>query len=179
MLAGYFRGLVQEVIGRPADALLSFPAVVFATLISTLFRPDAASAIAAVVLVTPPAVIRTVRPETLVISHRDYVVRARIAGAGPIYALSMHIAPNISGAVIAQTAYSISFGMMIESGIAFLGLGVQPPGASLGSLLFEGRPYLPLAPWLVLTPGAVPALTLLSINLIGDGLKDRFPRGWT
>jgi peptide/nickel transport system permease protein len=174
MLAGYFRGLIDEVIARLADALFSFPAIVFAILISALFRPGAASAIAAVVLVTLPAVIRTVRAETLVISHRDYVVQARVAGAGPIYALAMHIAPNISGALIVQTAYSVSFGMIIESGISFLGLGVQPPGASLGSLIFEGRPYLPLAPWLVLIPGAVLALTILSINLIGDGLKDYF-----
>ena len=71
-------------------------------------------------------------------------------------------------------AYSISFGMIIESGISFLGLGVQPPGASLGSLLFEGRLYLPIAPWLVFIPGVVLALTILSINLVGDALKARF-----
>jgi peptide/nickel transport system permease protein len=177
MIAGYFRGLADELIARLADALFSFPAIVFAILISALFRPGAESAIAAVVLVTLPAVIRVVRAETLIVAGRDYITQARIAGAGAAHVLAVHIAPNILGAVIVQAAYSISFGMIIESGISFLGLGVQPPGASLGSLLFEGRLYLPIAPWLVLIPGVVLALTILAINLVGDALKLRFAGG--
>jgi peptide/nickel transport system permease protein len=176
MSAGYFRGLVDEVIARAADALFSFPAIVLAILISALFRPGAQSAIAAVVLVTLPIVIRVVRAETLTMAGRDYVTQSRIAGASATHVLLVHILPNVTGAIIVQAAYSISFGMIIESAISFLGLGVQPPGASLGSLLFEGRPYLPVAPWLVLIPSIVLALTIFSINLVGDGLRARLDR---
>jgi len=174
LVAGYVGGLVDDVIGRLADTLFSFPAIVLAILISALFQPGAASAIAAVTLITLPAVIRVVRAEAMAVAGRDYVVQSRIAGASALYAMIVHVAPNILGAVIVQAAYSISFGMIIESGISFLGLGVQPPAASLGSLLFDARPYLPLAPWLVFVPGLVLALTILSINLVGDGLKAGF-----
>jgi peptide/nickel transport system permease protein len=79
--------------------------------------------------------------------------------------------PNVASVIIVQAAYSISFGMIIESGISFLGLGVQPPEASLGSLLHDGRVYLSIAPWLVFVPGLVLAITILSVNLVGDGLR--------
>jgi peptide/nickel transport system permease protein len=156
--------------------MFAFPAVVVAILVSALFGSGAQSAIATVVLVTLPIAIRVVRAETIVIAGRHYVLQARIAGAGPLHILATHIAPNVAGAVIVQAAYSISFGMIIESGVSFLGLGVQPPGASLGSLILEGRPYLQAAPWLAFAPGAALALTILCINLVGDGLRRSFER---
>jgi peptide/nickel transport system permease protein len=176
MCAGYFRGFVDELIARVADSMFAFPAIIVAILVSALFGAGARSAIASVVLVTLPIAIRVVRAETIVIAERNYVLQSRIAGAGPIHILWTHILPNIAGAVIVQSAYSISFGMIIESGVSFLGLGVQPPDASLGSLILEGRPYLTVAPWLVFAPGATLALTILSINLFGDGLRRSFDR---
>ena len=174
MCAGYFRGSIDEVVGRLADALFSFPAIVLAILISAIFRPGAWSAIAAVALVTLPIVTRIVRAATLTVAHRDFIIQARIAGSSDGRTLLVHILPNVAGAIAVQTAYSVSFGMIIESGISFIGLGVQPPDASLGSLLLEGRPYLATAPWLALFPGAVLAATILSINLVGDGLRRTF-----
>jgi peptide/nickel transport system permease protein len=174
MCAGYFRGLVDEAVGRLADALFSFPAVVLAILISAIFRPGPWSAIAAVALVTLPIVTRVVRAATLNVAHRDFVTQARIAGSSHVRTLLVHILPNVGGAIAVQTAYSVSFGMIIESGISFVGLGVQPPNASLGSLLLEGRPYLAVAPWLALIPGAVLAVTILSVNFVGDGLRRTF-----
>ena len=174
MCAGYFRGIVDEAVARLADAMFAFPAVVVAILVSALLGSGARSAIASVVLVTLPIAIRIVRSETIVIAGRDYVLQSRIAGAGPLHILATHIGPNVAGAIIVQAAYSISFGMIIESGVSFLGLGVQPPDASLGSLILEGRPYLRAAPWLVFAPGVTLALTILSINLIGDGLRRSF-----
>lgn len=176
MCAGYFRGLADELIARVADSMFAFPAIIVAILVSALSGAGAQSAIASVVLVTLPIAIRVVRAETIVIAERNYVLQSSIAGAGPAHILWTHILPNIAGAVIVQTAYSISFGMIIESGVSFLGLGVQPPGASLGSLILEGRPYLTVAPWLVFAPGATLALTILSINLFGDGLRKSFDR---
>ncbi|MFO1147528.1 MAG: ABC transporter permease [Alsobacter sp.] len=176
MCAGYFRGLADDIIGRLADAMFAFPAVIVAILVSALFGAGAWSAIMSVVLVTLPVAIRVVRAETLVLAGRNYVVQSRIAGAGPLHILGTHIAPNLTGALIVQAAYSISFGMIIESGVSFLGLGVQPPDASLGSLILEGRPYLQAAPWLVFAPGTALALTILSINFVGDGLRASFDR---
>jgi peptide/nickel transport system permease protein len=115
--------------------------------------------------------IRVVRAATLVVAEQDFVVQAQIAGARLGRILTMHLLPNVAGPIVVQAAYSISFGMIIESGVSFLGLGVQPPGASLGSLLHEGRVYLSMAPWLVFAPGLVLAITILSINLVGDGFR--------
>jgi peptide/nickel transport system permease protein len=172
MLAGYSRGAVDEIVSRCADALFSFPAIVLAIMISAIFQPGSASAIAAVIIVTLPVMVRVVRAATLAVAEQDFVIQARIAESSLGRILSMHIFPNVAGTIIVQMAYSISFGMIIESGVSFLGLGVQPPGASLGSLLHEGRVYLSVAPWLVFFPGAVLALTILSVNLVGDGLRE-------
>lgn len=176
MCAGYFRGVVDEIIGRLADSMFAFPAIIVAILVAALYGPGAKSAIASVVLVTLPIAVRVVRAETIVIAGRSYVLQSRIAGGGALHILRAHILPNIAGAVIVQGAYSISFGMIVESGVSFLGLGVQPPEASLGSLILEGRPYLSVAPWLVFAPGVTLALTILSINLVGDGLRKSFDR---
>jgi len=171
MIAGYFGGFVDEAIGRLADTLYSFPAIVMAILISALVRPGGSSAIAAVVLVTLPIIIRMVRAATLDVAVREYVIQSRIMGASSFHILVFHFLPGILGGVVVQAAYSISFGMIIESGISFLGLGVQPPNASLGSLVHEGRPYMTVAPWLVFAPGTVLLLTILAMNLVGDGLR--------
>ena len=96
MCAGYFRGLVDEVVGRLADALFSFPAVVLAILISAIFRPGAWSAIAAVALVTLPIVTRVVRAATLTVAHRDFIIQARIAGSSDVRTLLVHILPNVA-----------------------------------------------------------------------------------
>lgn len=174
MLAGYLRGIADEFVSRLADVMFSFPAVLLAILISAIFRPGSPTAIATIVIVTLPVMIRIVRAATLTVAEQDFVVQAQIAEAGLGRILFIHLLPNVAGAIVVQAAYSISFGMILESGISFLGLGVQPPGASLGSLLHEGRVYLAVAPWLVFAPGAVLAITILSVNLVGDGLRQMF-----
>jgi peptide/nickel transport system permease protein len=171
MLAGYLKGAVDESVSRAADVLFSFPAILLAIMISAILKPGSLSAIAAIVIVTLPIMIRVVRAATLVVAEQDFVVQAQIAGARLGRILTMHLLPNVAGPIVVQAAYSISFGMIIESGVSFLGLGVQPPGASLGSLLHEGRVYLSMAPWLVFAPGLVLAITILSINLVGDGFR--------
>jgi peptide/nickel transport system permease protein len=173
MIAGYFRGFTDECVSRLSDTLYSFPAIVMAILISALVRPGSSSAIAVVVLVTLPIIIRMIRAATMTVAVRDHVIQAHLMGAGAFYILIAHILPNILGVIVVQAAYSISFGMILESGISFLGLGVQPPNASLGSLVYEGRPYMRVAPWLVIVPGTVLMLTILSINLVGDGMRRR------
>jgi peptide/nickel transport system permease protein len=171
LLSGYFKGLMDEIVPRLADLMFSFPAILLAIMISAILKPGTPSAIAAIVIVTLPVMIRVVRAATLTVAEQDFVIQARIAGAGLGRILALHLLPNVASVIVVQAAYSISFGMIIESGISFLGLGVQPPEASLGSLLHDGRVYLSIAPWLVFVPGLVLAITILSVNLVGDGLR--------
>lgn len=171
MLAAYLKGAVDEIVARLADLMFSFPAILLAILISAILKPGTPSAIAAIIIVTLPVMIRVVRAATLVVAEQDFVTQAQIAGAGLGRVLTLHLLPNVAGAIVVQAAYSISFGMIIESGISFLGLGVQPPDASLGSLLHDGRLYLSVAPWLVFAPGLVLSVTILAVNLVGDGLR--------
>jgi peptide/nickel transport system permease protein len=122
--------------------------------------------------VTLPLMVRVVRAATLTIADRDFVVTAEVGGASLARLLFIHVLPNIAGPLIVQATYALSVAMLVESGLSFLGLGMQPPDASLGSLVSQGNLYLVFAPWLVFAPGAVLALAILSVNLLGDGLRD-------
>ena len=112
------------------------------------------------------------RSVTLGLSARGFIVAARVAGASPWRVMIVHILPNIVGVVIVQLTYALSIGMIIESALSFLGLGVQPPNASLGSLVRQGSAYLTIAPWLVLSSGAVLSAAIMSVNLTGDAARD-------
>lgn len=172
MAAGYLRGAVDLVVVRVADVLFSFPAILMAILVSAILGPGSPSAIVSIVLITLPLMVRVVRAATLVVADRDFVVASRVSGGSVGRILLVHILPNIAGAAIVQATYAISVAMLVESALSFLGLGVQPPDASLGSLLREGSIYLVIAPWLVFAPGFILALAILSVNLLGDGLRD-------
>jgi peptide/nickel transport system permease protein len=172
MLAGYRRGWMDSVVSRLTDVLFAFPALVLALLITVVVGSGGLATVVSIVLITSPLMIRVVRAATLMVSGRDFVVIAQIQGASLPRILFMHIAPNVAGTVATQAAYAMSLSMLIESGLSFLGLGVQPPEASLGSLVREGSEHLTDAPWLVFVPGGVLASAILAINLIGDGLRD-------
>ena len=171
MIAAYTHRALDETVSRIADMLFSFPPVLLGLLVTAILSPGIHSAVAAIVLITLPAMVRVVRAATLDIARRDFVVVAEVAGASFGRRLFIHLLPNAAGVVAVQTAYSISLGMLIESALSFLGLGVQPPSASLGSLLREGATYLDVAPWLAFGPGAFLAAAILSVNLFGDGLR--------
>ena len=171
MVAAYMHRALDEVVSRVADLLFSFPPVLLGLLITAILAPGIHSAIAAVVLITLPAMVRVVRAATLEVARRDFVLVAEIVGASFARRLFIHLLPNVAGVIAVQAAYSISLGMLIESALSFLGLGVQPPNASLGSLLREGTTYLTIAPWLAFGPGAFLAVAILSVNLFGDGLR--------
>lgn len=171
MLAASLHRAADETISRLADVLFSFPPVLLGLLATAIIGPGATSAAGAIILITLPSMIRIVRAAALDVAGRDFVTVAEIVGASLARKLVIHILPNVAGVIAVQTAYSISLGMLVESALSFLGLGVQPPYASLGSLLREGSKYITIAPWLVFGPGAVLALAILSVNLVGDGLR--------
>jgi peptide/nickel transport system permease protein len=172
MVAAYRGGRVDAVVTRGADILFAFPAIILGLLISAMLRPGVASAIVVIFVATLPLFIRLVRAVSLTVVGREFVTIAEVAGASMQRVLLVHVLPNIAGAIIVQLTYAFSVGMLIESGISFLGLGAQPPHASLGSLLRLGAAYLGAAPWLTLSAGVVLSVIIASINLLGDGLRD-------
>jgi peptide/nickel transport system permease protein len=172
MLSAYFGGFVDTIIMRLADVMFAFPAIVLGLLISALLGPGIFPAVLVISFVTLPLFVRLVRAVTLSVAGREFVVAAEVAGASTARILLLHLLPNVSGAVVVQLTYALSIGMLIESGLSFLGLGTQPPDASLGSLLRLGAVYVGIAPWLVMSSGLLLALSIASVNLTGDGLRD-------
>jgi peptide/nickel transport system permease protein len=141
-------------------------------LIAAAVGPGQTAAVVVIAIVTLPLFVRVVRSVTLTLSGRGFIVAAEVAGASALRILSVHILPNMAGAVVVQLTYALSIGMIIESVLSFLGLGVQPPDASLGSLLRLSSAYLTFAPWLALSSGAVLSLAIMSVNLVGNAVRD-------
>ncbi len=172
LVAAYAGGVTDMTIMRLVDILFAFPPLLLGILIAAALGPGGASAILAIALITLPLFVRVVRAVALSVAARSYVIAAEVSGAGFFRVILVHMLPNVLGAVVIQLTYALSIGMLVESELSFLGLGVQPPDASLGSLLRLGSVYLTLAPWLVFPAGLLLAIAILSVNLLGDGLRD-------
>lgn len=172
MLAAYKGGIFDGIIVRIADIFFAFPIILTGLLVTAILGPGTLSVLAVIASATLPMFIRLVRSVTLAIAKRGFVTAAEVAGASTTRVLFVHLLPNIMGATIIQLTYAISIGMLIEGVLSFLGIGVQPPQASLGSLLRQGVLYLTVAPWMVFSSGFLLTLAILSINLLGDGLRD-------
>jgi len=172
MVAVYAGGLVDLLVVRLADILFSFPALLLAILITAILGPGSLPAMAAIAFVTLPLFIRVIRSVALRATTRGYIVAAEVSGASAGRILFVHLLPNVAGAIAVQLTYAISVGMLVESALSFLGLGVQPPQASLGSLLREGVVYVRVAPWMVFPAALVLTGAILSVNLVGDALRD-------
>jgi peptide/nickel transport system permease protein len=172
--AGYLGGPLDRVVVSLADILFSFPALLFAILIAAVLGPGRPAAVAAIILVTLPRMVRVFRQAVTVVAERDFVVNAEISGLPAWRIMVTHIVPNIAGPIVVQATFAMSVAMLVESGLSFLGLGVQPPSASLGSLVADGLDALALDPWLVFIPGVVLTAAIVAVNLVGDGLRDLF-----
>ncbi len=172
LVAGYAGALVDEILMRLVDAILAFPALVLALAISAALGPGLTSSMLAIGFVTIPAFARLTRGQVLAVRHLDFVESARAAGAAAPRILSVHIFPNAVSPLVVQGSLSIAFAILTEASLSFLGLGVQPPTPSWGSMLLTGKNYLTSAPWLSLVPGAAIFLTVMSFNLIGDAIEE-------
>jgi peptide/nickel transport system permease protein len=172
LTAAYFGGRLDMTVARFADILYAFPAIILGLMLTSIIGPGRIAVITVIVAATLPLFIRVVRSVALSIASREFVTTAEVAGASALRIMLVHLLPNVAGAVIIQMTYALSIGMLIESALSFLGLGTQPPYPSLGSLLQLGAAYLTIAPWLVFPPGLILALAILSVNLLGDGLRD-------
>lgn len=174
MLSGYYGGAVNELVMRLADVLYAFPALVLAILVSALLGPGRPAAIISIVVITIPLMTRVVRIATRSVAERDFITSARISGVRTPVIFFRRVLPNIAGTIAVQASYALSVAILVEGGLSFLGFGVQVPEASLGLLIQQGMLYMTQAPQLLIVPGAVLVVSILCINIIGDGLRDRF-----
>jgi peptide/nickel transport system permease protein len=171
LLAGYFRAL-DNVIMRVMDGLMAFPAIILAIALMASLGPSVLNVVIAIGIVYSPRVARLVRGSVLVIRETSYVEAARALGAPDLVLIIRHILPNCLSPLIVQGSFVFAAAVLTEAALSFLGVGVPPYVPSWGNILSEGRLYLQQAPWLVLYPGAAIMVTILGLNLFGDGLRD-------
>jgi peptide/nickel transport system permease protein len=171
LLAGYYRALDNPLM-RVMDGLMAFPAIILAIALMASLGPSVRNVIVAIGVVYSPRVARVVRGSVLVVRETAYVEAARALGASDAALLGRHVLPNCLSPVIVQGSFVFAAAVLTEAGLSFLGVGVPPFVPSWGNILSDGRLYLQQAPWLVLYPGGAIMLTVLGLNLFGDGLRD-------
>ncbi len=179
LVAGHYGGLVDDLLMRLVDALYSFPMMVLALAIAACLGPGLGNAMVAIAIVFTPAFARLVRGQALSVREREFVTAARVLGAGSLRIMLRHILPNVTAPVVVQASLMVAQAIIVEAGLSFLGLGVQPPTASWGSMLKVGYQYMEAAPWTSFAPGVAIFLTVLAFNMFGDGLRRAMdPRLW-
>jgi ABC-type dipeptide/oligopeptide/nickel transport system permease subunit len=172
LLAGFRRGWWDEAIMRVTDAFQAFPFLILALAIAATLGPGAVNGMIAIGIGITPGFVRLVRGQVLGQREQEYVVAARTVGAPERRILALHILPNILAAVLVQASLAVAAAIIAEAGLSYLGLGVQPPMPSWGSMLRIAQGYLSTSPHMAVWPGAAIFLAVLSINLVGDGLRD-------
>ena len=172
VLAGYFRGKIDVVISRAMDVILAFPSLLLALTLVALLGPGLMNAMLGISLVLLPHFVRLTRASVLSEASRDYVTASRVAGAGHLRLMFVTILPNCLAPLIVQATLSFSNAILDAAALGFLGLGAQPPTPEWGTLLAEAREFILSAWWVVTFPGLAILLTVLAINLLGDGLRD-------
>jgi peptide/nickel transport system permease protein len=172
LLSGYFGGWIDSVLMRCMDVLLAFPAILLAVTIMALLGPSTTNVMIAIGIAYIPVFARVVRGAVLSVKPNDYVEAARAAGATQVRMLLQHVLPGTSGPIIVQVSLALAYAILAEAALSFLGLGTQPPTPTWGSMLSFGREFVRDAPWFTFFPGFAIFLTVLSLNLVGDGLSD-------
>lgn len=179
-IAGYFRHRVDAVLMRAVDIGLAIPRIFVVLMIVAISSPPFPTLILIIGLTSWFGTSRLVRAEVLSLRERDYVVGARALGAGSGRVIARHVLPNAAAPIIVSAALGIGNVMLLEAGLSFLGIGVQPPMASWGVMIADGQDYLVTAPWVSLFPGLAVALVVMSFNAVGDALRDALdPRAGT
>lgn len=172
LISGYRGGWVDTVSMRVADAVLSFPVIVLAIAIVASLGPGAVNVMLAIGFVTAPIFARLVRASALSAREEDYVLAARAVGARGERIMVRHVLPSATAPLTVQVGASFAVALIAEATLSFLGLGVQAPQPSWGTMLNDARAYMADAPWLVFFPAAWISLAVLAVNFVGDGLRD-------
>ncbi len=171
--AAYSGGVTDLILVRVIDIFLAFPGILLAIALAGVMGPGIDNVIIALSIVGWVGYARLARAQVLTLKHRDHVVAAIALGQGRIPIIRRHLLPLIAAPLIIEATFGIAGVVIAEAGLSFLGLGVQPPAASWGSMIRDGARYMLVAPHLVLAPGICIMLVVLSINLLGDRLRDR------
>src|SRR5437899_988941 len=171
VLAGYCGGRVDGLVMRVMDAVLSFPPLVLALALGAVLGAGLTGVLIALGVVYTPTFARLMRGQVLTVKARDYVEAARALGAPAWRIAWQHVLPNAAAPIVVQASLSVAFAILAEASLSFLGLGIQPPGASWGSMINAGRGYLQQAPWLVFGAGPALFVTVVGLTLIGDAIR--------
>jgi len=172
LTAAWFGGLWDGTVMRLMDVLLAFPAILLALLIIAIFGPSGWTSILAIAIVYTPIFTRVVRGPALSLKTRDFVDAARTFGSSRVYIMTRHLMLNLVAPMSVQVTLALAWALLTEAGLSFLGLGTQPPYASLGLMLADARNLMEMAPWLLLFPAAAVMLAVLGFNLLGDAMRD-------
>ena len=170
-VSGYFRR-VDGPLMRINDALMAFPAILLAIGITAVLGPSTENVILALAVVYIPRTARIVRSSVLVLREMEYVQAAVAAGAGHWRILRTHVIPNALAPLIVQLSFLFAYAVLTEATLSFLGLGAVPPTPTWGNIMAEGRQYMREAPWIITIPGLLLMITVMGLNLLGDGLRD-------
>lgn len=172
LVSGYFRGLIDEAIMRFVDIMLCFPTFFLILSVIAFLEPNIQNIMIVIGLTSWMGVTRLVRAETMSLREREFVLAARLAGSSTRRILFRHILPNALAPILISATLGIAGAILVESSLSFLGLGVQPPVASWGNMLLDGKAAIEIAPWLSLYPGLAILITVLGYNLLGESLRD-------
>ena len=174
LISGYFGGIIDTIIMRFVDIILCFPTFFLILMVIAFLEPNIYNVMIVIGLTSWTGLARLVRGETLSIKERDFIIAAKGLGLKKRRIIFVHILPNVIAPVIVASILGVGAAILTESGLSFLGLGVQPPTPSWGNILTSGKDYIHIAWWLSLFPGLAILITVLSWNLLGEGLRDVF-----
>lgn len=172
LVAGFFRGLSDSIIGGVANILFAFPPLLLALALASVLDRSRVTVAIAIAVVYIPIFARVIRGPVLALREMEFVKAATSTGQRPVAVMFRHVLPNVAPIVIVQVTLSLSWAFLTEAALSYLGLGAPPPAPSLGSMIFEARTLVYLAPWTMIFPGAVIVLVVVSLNVLGDALRD-------
>ena len=172
MLAGYYRGWVDRIVGGFVELVWGFPLILIAVLLIGAIGPGLVGVVVAVGFVNWAGFARIVRGEVFALREKEFVASARALGKGDLDIMIRHLLPNVVGSALVMGSYYIAIAIIAEAGLSFIGMGAQPPLPSLGQMINEGSGYMLLNHWLSTIPGIVIVLLVLGLNVLGDGMRD-------
>ncbi len=172
LIAGYQRGWIDGFLMRAMDVLMSFPPILLGILILALTPPSLWKAALAVGFVYVPVLVRVTRSVTLALAQEEFILAARARGERALYILLAEILPNAWPPIIVEASLRVTFAILLGAALSFLGMGAQPPSSDWGLMISEARPFVTSAPWIALAPGLAMCVTVVGVNLLGDGLRE-------
>ena len=172
LVAGYYKGRVDELIMRIMDLVMSFPPIILGLLLLAVTPPNLLKTVGAVGLVYVPVIVRLTRSVTLDLMGEEFILAARARGENATYIMASEILPNAWPPIIVEGGLRITFAILLAAALSFLGMGAQPPSSDWGLMISDARSFLDIAPWMALSPGLAMCVTVIGVNLLGDGLRE-------